>query len=163
MNIEIKTKRLLIKKPQIRDKQKLILLLNDKEVSKWLENVPFPYSDKDADKWIDSLTINNLEFNIFFENNLIGGVGLKEHYRLGYWLGRDYWGNGYATETSRELIKYASKELKIKKIMARYMTQNKSSAKVLEKLGFKEVGKDFIFSIARNEKVSHTKVELITT
>ena len=43
------------------------------------------------------------------------------------------------------------------------MTENTSSAKVLEKLGFKEVGKDLIFSIARNEKVSHTKVELIKT
>ena len=39
MNIEIKTKRLVIKKPQIRDKQKLISELNNKEVSKWLENV----------------------------------------------------------------------------------------------------------------------------
>ena len=160
MNIEIKTKRLLIKKPQIRDKQKLILGLNDIDVCKWLENVPFPYSDKDADKWINSLTNNNLEFNIFLENNLIGGVGLKEDCRLGYWLGKDYWGNGYATEAGRELIEYAYKIIKIKKITARYMTENTSSAKVLEKLGFKEVGKDFIFSIARNEKVSHTKVEL---
>ena len=163
MNIEIKTKRLLIKKPQIRDKQKLISELNNKEVSKWLEKVPFPYSDKDADRWIKLLTINNLEFNIFLENNLIGGVGLKQDYRLGYWLGKNYWGNGYATETSRELIKYASKELKIQKIKARYMTENTSSAKVLEKLGFKEVGKDLIFSTVRNEKVSHTKVELIIT
>jgi len=163
MNIEIKTKRLLIKKPQIRDKQKLISELNDKEISKWLENVPFPYLDKDADKWIDSLTTNNLEFNIFLENNLIGGVGLKEDYRLGYWLGKNYWGNGYATEASRELIEYAYKIIKIKKITARYMTENTSSAKVLEKLGFKEVGKDFLFFIASNEKVSHTKVELIRT
>ena len=46
MNIEIKTKRLVIKKPQIRDKQKLISELNNKEVSKWLENVTFPYSEK---------------------------------------------------------------------------------------------------------------------
>ena len=36
-------------------------------------------------------------------------------------------------------------------------------AKVLKKLGFTEVGKVLIFSIARNEKVSHTKVELIKT
>ena len=36
-------------------------------------------------------------------------------------------------------------------------------AKVLKKLGFTEVGKDLIFSIARNEKISHTKVELIKT
>ena len=35
--------------------------------------------------------------------------------------------------------------------------------KVLKKLGFTEVGKDLIFSIARNEKISHTKVELIKT
>ena len=43
------------------------------------------------------------------------------------------------------------------------MTENKSSAKILKKLGFTEIGKDLIFSIARNEKVSHTKVELIKT
>ena len=163
MNIEIKTKRLVIKKPQIRDKQKLISELNNKEVSKWLENVTFPYSEKDADKWINSLTINNLEFNIFLENNLIGGIGLKEDYRLGYWLGEDYWGNGYATEAVSELIEYAFKIIKIKKITARYMTENTISAKVLKKLGFTEIGKDLIFSIARNEKVSHTKVELIKT
>ena len=41
------------------------------------------------------------------------------------------------------------------------MIENTSSAKVLKKLGFKEVGKDIMFSNARNEKVSHTKVELI--
>ena len=163
MNIEIKTKRLLIKKPQARDKKKLISELNDKEISKWLENVPFPYLEKDADKWIDSLTNNNLEFNIFLENNLIGGVGLKEDFRLGYWLGKDYWGNGYATEASRKLIEYAFKIIQIKKITARYIIENTSSAKVLAKLGFKVVGKDFIFSIARNEKVLHTKVELIKT
>ena len=40
------------------------------------------------------------------------------------------------------------------------MTENKSSARVLEKLGFKEVGKGFIFSISRNEKVSDIKLEL---
>ena len=107
--------------------------------------------------------INNLEFNIFLENNLIGGIGLKEDYRLGYWLGEDYWGNGYATEAGSELIEYAFKIIKIKKITARYMTENTSSAKVLKKLGFTEVGKVLIFSIARNEKVSHTKVELIKT
>ena len=45
--------------------------------------------------------------------------------------------------------------------MARYMTENTSPDKVLEKLGFKEVGKEFIFSIARNEKILHIKVELI--
>ena len=164
MNIEIKTKRLLIKKPQINDKQKLILELNNREVTKWLVNVPFPYSESDADKWIHSLTVNNLQFNIYLENILIGGIGLKKNknsiHDLGYWLGKDFWGNGYATEACRVLIEYASKELKIKKIIAGYMTENKSSAKVLEKLGFKEIRKDFIFHLSRNEKVSDIKLEL---
>lgn len=164
MSIEIKTKRLVIRKPQITDKQKLISEINNWEITKWLEKVPFPYSDEDADKWINSLKVNNLQFNIFLANSLIGGVGLKKdqnsNHRLGYWLGKDYWGNGYATEACSELVAYVSKELKIKKIEARYMTENKSSARVLEKLGFKEVGKGFIFSISRNEKVSDIKLEL---
>ena len=78
-------------------------------------------------------------------------------------MGINYWGNGYATEASSELIEYAFKIMKLKKIKTCYMTENTSSAKVLEKLGFKEVGKDLVFLIARNKKVSHTKVELIIT
>ena len=164
MIIEIKTKRLIIKKPQISDKQKLMFELNNWEVVKWLANVPFPYSGKDADEWINSLTINNLQFNIFLRSNLIGGIGLKKNenltYVLGYWLGKQYWGNGYATEACIELVDYAFKELKITKINAGHFTKNKSSAKVLEKLGFQEIGRDFIFSLSHKKKVPDIKLEL---
>ena len=164
MFIELQTKRLVIKKPQIKDKKKLITELNNWEVVKWLTKVPFPYSDKDADNWINFLTVDNLQFNIFLSNNLIGGVGLRknEHLidELGYWLGEKYWGNGYIPEVCSELLNYINKELKINKIQAGYIVGNVRSAKVLEKLGFNEIGKGSIFSLSRQEQMQDIKLEL---
>ena len=35
------------------DKNDLIILLNDEDVSKWIDNVPYPYLEKHADWWIE--------------------------------------------------------------------------------------------------------------
>ena len=39
---------------------------------------------------------------------LVGAIALRpiadQHENLGYWIGRDYWGNGYATAAARALI-----------------------------------------------------------
>ena len=35
------------------DKNDLIILLNDEDVSKWMDNVPYPYLEKHADWWVE--------------------------------------------------------------------------------------------------------------
>ncbi|WP_407392439.1 GNAT family N-acetyltransferase [Methanobrevibacter sp.] len=78
----------------------------------------------------------------------IGCVGLLFHpdtnhwwgegsVELGYWVAEEYWGNGYATEASQEVIKRAFNELGANEIYASYRHDNKQSGRVLEKLGFK--------------------------
>ncbi|MBV1756569.1 MAG: GNAT family N-acetyltransferase [Dethiosulfatibacter sp.] len=59
---------------------------------------------------------------------------------LMYHLAKKYWGKGYATEAAIACIDYAKNHLKIKKIGASIDPENKSSQKVLEKLGFNYVG-----------------------
>ena len=56
---------------------------------------------------------------------------------LGYWIAHEYWGRGYATESSEVLIKRAFNDLGIKQIYATYKCENIASKRVLEKLGFK--------------------------
>ena len=56
---------------------------------------------------------------------------------LGYWIAEDYWGNNYATEASKTLIKRAFDDLGVKKICASYRVGNAQSKRVLEKLNFK--------------------------
>ena len=50
MTIEIQTKNLIIKKPEINDLKSLVEQLHNWEISKWLVNVPYPYRIKDGKK-----------------------------------------------------------------------------------------------------------------
>ena len=51
--MEIKTERLTIKKIKKTDKKQLVDLIGDFRVSKTLSNVPYPYTDKDAEYWLN--------------------------------------------------------------------------------------------------------------
>jgi len=46
-----------------------------------------------------------------------------------------HWGNGYATEIARRLIRFGFEDLKLHRIEAGVATENKRSIKVLEKAG----------------------------
>ncbi|SDA46241.1 Protein N-acetyltransferase, RimJ/RimL family [Methanobrevibacter millerae] len=101
----------------------------------------------------ESLNIINTVFSkretyaIVKDSHPIGCVGLlfgddanhewgEGSAELGYWIGEEYWGKGYAFEASQALIKKAFSELNVKRIFASYRIENTQSKRVLEKLGF---------------------------
>ena len=53
MSININSKRLVLKKIEIKDVNQLIKNLNNWNIVKWLVNVPYPYTINDANFWID--------------------------------------------------------------------------------------------------------------
>ncbi len=55
---------------------------------------------------------------------------------VGYWIGREFWGKGVATEALAEL----TEELKVRPLHAWVATSNVGSIRVLEKCGFVQVG-----------------------
>ena len=55
-------------------------------------------------------------------------VKLENGYRLGYWLGEEYWGRGIMSNAKRE---------KVERVIADVKEGNWGSRKVLEKNGFK--------------------------
>ena len=70
--------------------------MNNWKVVKWLTRVPFPYLLEDANWWINvySKEKNNLEFSIYLNDNLIGGIGFRnleisKEYSIGYWLAEE--------------------------------------------------------------------------
>jgi len=112
---QIKTKRLVLKKPVKTINKKLIASqIGDWQVAKWLSDVPYPYTEQNAEEWLTNINHDDLTFSIFMNDSLIGGVGvsLEEDNKLdlGYWVGREYWGNGYATEAVMGLIKYQRRD-----------------------------------------------------
>ena len=153
---EIKTKRLVLKRPDKSINKKLFAsLVGEWDIAKWLSDVPYPYTEKHAEKFIKRSSPDDLRFSIFYDEILVGGVGVsfEEHNQLdlGYWVAKDYWGNGFATEASLGLINYVRNETDFKVITACYVKGNKASAKVLKKLGFIEIGECEQYFLSRKE------------
>jgi len=165
--IEISTDRLVIRKTNKSDKDKELLVshIGDWEVAKWLSSVPHPYTEDDAEDWFKKLHQKELSLSIYLDNSLIGGIGLTQDedkfYEFGYWLGRDYWGQGYATEAGKGFLHYAVQKLDSPKIKARYMKGNVASANVLRKLGFNKVGKGKTFCVSRKEEMDYICVAFL--
>ena len=76
---------------------------------------------------------------------LLGAIGLTVTLRfnraeLGYWVGKPFWGQGYATEASKAMLKYGFEVMKLNKIHASHMMQNPASGRVMEKIGMQREG-----------------------
>ena len=106
-------------------------MIGNESVARSLSNVPFPYKDSYADWWIESVESNLFSLNVFRNNELIGGVGLTEHkhdlVELGYWMGKPYWGFGYATEATIGLLQFVSDTLTNKQVFATVSLNNHAS------------------------------------
>ena len=86
-----------------------------------------------------------INFIIEINCHLAGGIGFdnikKEHKaEIGYWLGKEFWGQGIMTEAVMAATKFGIKKLKLKRIYAGVYSYNPASMKVLEKAGYKPEG-----------------------
>ena len=54
----------------------------------------------------------------------------------GFWFGRDYWGQGYATETLHAVLSHIGGKGRLRPLFAKVHPDNAASRRVLEKCGF---------------------------
>jgi ribosomal-protein-alanine N-acetyltransferase len=59
---------------------------------------------------------------------------------LGFYLAREFWGRGLATEAGSAFVDFGFDELKLTRIVAAVQVENAASIRVLEKLGFVVTG-----------------------
>ena len=154
----ITTERLCLKRLDPSEKPRLISLIGDIDVSRTLSNVPFPYTEADADAWLTFTQEHPLQLNIFLggtktqTGKLIGGIGLSPYqesdYELGYWLGKNYWKYGFATEACQGLLQALQSQGDNSLIHAKVYEGNAASVGVLRKCGFKYSGQDTVLHIA---------------
>ncbi|HEY7148600.1 MAG TPA: GNAT family N-acetyltransferase [Gaiellaceae bacterium] len=75
---------------------------------------------------------------IVSEGRVAGNIGSfprDDRRYVGYWLGREFWGQGLATRALAELVEELERPL-----YAEVSTANIGSIRVLEKCGFKRIG-----------------------
>ena len=135
------SKRLVFRQYHMDDKENLIKLLNDKELSRWTERIPFPYTEKHANWWINNEHKNNHVYAIVKKENrrLIGGLNMTLKGEIGCWIGRAYWKKGFATEAIGRIKKFGFEELNLEKVWAATHKENKAPMRVLERNGFHRV------------------------
>ena len=54
---------------------------------------------------------------------------------LGFWIGRPYWNQGYATFGAAAVLRFAFLSIRLQSVYAKVLETNRPSRKVLEKLG----------------------------
>src|ERR1035441_3861334 len=107
----LQTERLTLRVHALSDIPALMPLIGAREVAATTLRIPHPYTDADAQEDFSSGSGLRLGIVLRESDTLCGGVGLRiepDHRRaeLGYWIGVPYWGNGYATEAARAVVKY---------------------------------------------------------
>jgi RimJ/RimL family protein N-acetyltransferase len=128
------------------------LLAGEREIAANTLSIPHPYLPGMAESWIATHETMRAEgkkvsfaITLAQERTLIGAIGLEiaaEHRRaeLGYWIGKPYWGRGYATEAARAVVDYGFKSLGLQRIHAGHFSRNPASGRVLAKIGMRKEG-----------------------
>lgn len=147
----LRTQRLILRPFTLADVPAVIALAGDRAVAENTLSIPHPYSEADAQDWISQRSVvygtgKSINFAIAQSSGtLCGAVGLDINLNhnfaeLGYWVGRPFWGQGYATEAAAALIAFAFNTLGLNRINATYFSDNPASGRVMEKLGMVKEG-----------------------
>ena len=148
----IKTIRLVLRPFTLADAPQVHQLAGDKEVAATLVPLPHPYEDGMAEHWIgthqeryEKGELVSFAIVLRATQALIGAIDLEisrqhENGEIGYWLGKSFWHQGYATEAAQAVLRYGFEVVGLHRIHANYLTRNQASTRVLQKLGMREEG-----------------------
>ncbi|WP_240633301.1 GNAT family N-acetyltransferase [Paenibacillus montanisoli] len=152
MTIALQTTRLLLRPFERKDAAIVQSLAGQYEVARTTLSLPHPYPDGAAEAWIDfrkdaAKHGHGYTFAIVesASRQVMGCISLTisaEHRRaeIGYWLGKQYWGQGYATEAATRIVRFGFEALQLNRILGAAMTKNPASCAVLRKAGLKHEG-----------------------
>jgi RimJ/RimL family protein N-acetyltransferase len=149
--MELETKRLTLRDFKEGDQDSMRKKINNLKVSRYLLVVPYPYTRKDADWWINHCkekqkekprTSYELAITIKPNKKVVGAVGIFKvnsysgTAEIGYWLAEDFWRQGIMTEAASKIIDFGFNKLRLRKIKLPAFAPNIASNALAKKLGF---------------------------
>ena len=126
-------------------------LAGDKRIADVTANIPHPYPDGLAEEWIarhhanwDAGKSASFAITRSDDGTLLGAISIMNiadgSAEIGYWLGVDAWGAGYATEACSEIVRFATEDMQLRQLKASVLARNPASGRVLTKAGLQHVG-----------------------
>ena len=134
------------------DADDLAAVLKDRSILDNLrDGLPYPYTREDAVQFIAAMLSadpwKTYAFAITLDGRVVGSIGASRqeniHIRtaeLGYYIGRQHWGQGVATSAVQQICAYIFEKTDILRIFAEPFAENIASCRVLEKAGFQLEG-----------------------
>ena len=145
----VETRRLLLRSPGPQDIPAIARLANDPDIARMTCRMPHPFGQGDAEDFVVQVAAQDparaATFLIEHEDQgPVGVLGMFEDADMapetGYWIGRPFWGRGFATEALEGALVWASKRWKRRALLAGHFADNPASGRVLEKAGFLYTG-----------------------
>lgn len=143
----IRSERLFLRPAWPEDWEELYPLIADEGIVRNLARVPWPYGEQHARDFTARRPEPRLPgFLVTLPgaegSKIVGSCGLYEtegQTELGYWIARDHWGKGYASEAARAVLCVAQ-AIGHRRILAGHFADNPASGRVLCKAGFRPTG-----------------------
>ena len=170
IDAEIPTQRLRLLRPRQQDAERIHACMQDKELPINLGRAPFPYTMADADAFVRLCGVwaeagDEHAFLIgHATEGVVGCIGLTRKtptvWEIGYWIGKPWWGLGFATEAGHALLDWGRASLGATGFVSGYIADNPASGRVLVKLGFEPVGQIRQFVTGRACEVDAVRMVL---
>jgi len=130
------------------DLESLLVHINDRAVARNTLTIPYPCRRREERTWLRGAVHKKkgqVLWAIDVDGRAVGTIGLhhlesRHKAELGYWLGRDYWGQGIVTEAVELVTHYAFSTLHLRRVYAYVFPFNGGSQRVLEKAGYVREG-----------------------
>ena len=141
------TDRLILRPFTLADAPDVHRLVGDWDIASTTLLIPHPYEYWMAEEWIGARQSQfdlgqqvNFAITLRSSESLVGGISMAinqtdEHGELGYYIGKPYWNNGYATEATQAVITYGFAVLGLRRIFAAHFARNPASGRVMQKAG----------------------------
>lgn len=141
-----------IRRWKLEDAETLSLLLNNENIMNNLrDGLPYPYTKKDAEEYIQAMLNADPDktyaFAILYENQVAGSIGVfrqenihNQTAEMGYYIGEPYWGKGIGTCAVSQICHTIFTKTNIIRIYAEPFAYNTASCRILEKNGFQFEG-----------------------
>lgn len=152
----LETPRLFLRWPKVSDVSALVLLAGDARVSRDHAVLPHPYRREDGEKFVafargvntDGRDLHLAIAKRGMPEKLIGCVGLRTRpngeVSIGYWLGVEHWGQGYATEAAQAILDAVFLYTDLPSVIAEVRVTNEASRRVLARCGFQYEGSGMV-------------------
>lgn len=158
------SQRLRLRPLKAADVPEIARLLDDWEVVRLTANIPHPFSEDDAHSFVAMMEGKRaarigaaLAMERVLDGAVVGAIGFGlEHDgtpELGYWVGREHWGQGFASEAARRLVRHLFEDMGVARVWASAHPDNAASRRVLEHAGLAPEGHEMVAMPARGQSV----------